>query len=674
MNKKVKAVSTLISVILLVVVATIIAIGVLNWGNQFTNKNLDRTDGILDTRKHIENQIIVNSFVAATSEKIGHLSIKNLGPNDVTINGYTISDNEGNIQEITLDSEIEIVTGASVIIPITTILTGTKVLIVLNNPNNYFSLSSITKAPQERPKVLTPTSNLLSGEVPYLSEVNLSTLTNGAIIRYTVDETEPTEESLIFLDPIVITNNLTLKAKAFLSGWTASDTVTFNYQVLTTGNPVASLESGYVPLETEIILIPDNENDIIFYTTDGTDPTDLSNLYDSSPILIQEDTTLKLIAMRNDYKNSDIVTYEYLIDGPKQLALGENHSCVVLNGGKINCWGENVRWQLGDGTSNNSNVPILVSNITDAIEVAIGYMHSCAISGNGQVMCWGDNKSGQLGLEKATEYSEIPAAVPGISEVKSIIVGGNSTCAIKDNADLYCWGDNKYGQLGTGGTADVFVPTKILENIADVDIGINHTCAIDLGNQLYCWGENQFGQLGDTTQNSSTLPVSIGSDFKNVKVGENHTCAIKLNNDLYCWGDNQYGQLGPIDPIMLVPTKIYENVISMDLGNNHSCLIQEKSGKDIIQACWGRNDFSQLTLPRDNDPHYTSEALKNIVNIHSTSLGGNHVCSLVNNTKNSFKEIYCWGNNSSGQIGIGSEDAIIETESNVTQIMYSEKK
>ena len=125
----------------------------LNWGNQFTNKSLDRTDGILDTRKHIENQIIVNSFVAATSEKIGHLSIKNLGPNNVTITGYTISDNEGNTEEITLDSEIEIITGASVIIPIDTVLTGTKVSIVLNNSTNYFSLPTITKAPQTKPKV-----------------------------------------------------------------------------------------------------------------------------------------------------------------------------------------------------------------------------------------------------------------------------------------------------------------------------------------------------------------------------------------------------------------------------------------------------------------------------------------------------------------------------------------
>lgn len=164
MNKnKLKAVSTFITVVLLVVVATIITVAILSWGNQFTNKSLDRTDGILDTKKYIENQIVVNSFVSATTENLGFLNIKNLGPNDVTITGYTISDNEGNIQEITLDSEIEIVTGASAIIPITTILTGTKVLIVLNNPYNYFSLSSITKAPQERPKVLTPTSNLLLG-------------------------------------------------------------------------------------------------------------------------------------------------------------------------------------------------------------------------------------------------------------------------------------------------------------------------------------------------------------------------------------------------------------------------------------------------------------------------------------------------------------------------------
>ena len=590
MKNKFKAVSTLITVILLVVVATIITVAILSWGNQFTNKSLDKTDGILDTKKYIENQIVVNSFVAATIEKTGNLNIKNLGPNNVTITGYTISDNEGNTDEIILDSEIEIITGASVIIPISTLLTGTKVSVVLNNSNNYLSLPTITKAPQYIPKV---------------------------------------------------------------------------------GNPSASLDSGYIPIDTEISLTPDNENDRIYYTTDGTTPDNKSNRYDS-PILIQEDTTLKLIAIKENYRDSDIVTYDYLIDGPLQLSLGANYSCVVLKGGKINCWGENQKWQLGDGTQNDKDYPNLVSDITNATEVSAGIVHTCALLDTSEIACWGANDYGQLGIEEI-EYSAIPIVIPDFSGIIKIVAGGLSTCAIDINNDLYCWGRNDYGQLGTGDTRDLLVPRKILENIRDVDIGMNHACAIDLENRLFCWGDNQYGQLGDGTQVISLEPKSIGSNINKISVGLNHTCAIARENRSICWGDNQYGQLGigTTDPFILRPVEIPNlfNIISIDCAFDQSCAINEKSG-EIIQSCWGKNDFSQLAKPKDQGPYISPEILKNIVDIDSTSLGLNHTCSIVNNSKTLIKEIYCWGDNSLGQTGTGLGSVIIEEETIIKDLNY----
>ena len=81
----------------------------------------------------------------------------------------------------------------------------------------------------------------------------------------------------------------------------------------------------------------------------------------------------------------------------KLISTGSKHTCAVLSGCSVQCWGWNEYGQLGNGTTTDSNVPITVTSITNALAVAAGIEHTCALLSGGSVQCWGDNDLGQLG-------------------------------------------------------------------------------------------------------------------------------------------------------------------------------------------------------------------------------------------------------------------------------------
>lgn len=259
------------------------------------------------------------------------------------------------------------------------------------------------------------------------------------------------------------------------------------------------------------------------------------------------------------------------LTGVTQLSSGWSHSCVVVDGGQVRCWGENGEGQLGDGTRVDAFRPVVVSNdtgtgaLTGVVAVAAGEAHTCALKSNGQVRCWGDNSQGQLGDGTTTDRLR-PAAVssPGgtanLTDVVEVSAGGYFSCARLANGKARCWGSNFYGQLGDGTTANRLRPVAVsnmggtgaLKEVAKLSAGRWHTC-IRLGNgQARCWGDNEDGQLGDGTTSNRTRPVAVsnatgGNALQNVRkisAGTWHTCAQLSNGQARCWGANAFGALG----------------------------------------------------------------------------------------------------------------------------------
>jgi alpha-tubulin suppressor-like RCC1 family protein len=255
------------------------------------------------------------------------------------------------------------------------------------------------------------------------------------------------------------------------------------------------------------------------------------------------------------------------------------HTCAILDNGRVRCWGSNTSGQLGypntgdigDDETPGSIGPVNLGAGRTAGAITASGDHTCVILDNGKVRCWGDNSNGQLGYASTDNIGddETPAAAGpvnlGAGRTAVAITAGNShTCAILDNGKVRCWGDNFSGQLGYPNTGDIgddetpgsVGPVNLGTGRTAVAIaaGDDHTCALLDNGAIRCWGSNSDGQLGypntgnigDDESPAAAGPVNLGAGRTAVAIaaGALHTCALLDNGTVRCWGNGDAGQLG----------------------------------------------------------------------------------------------------------------------------------
>ncbi|MDD2907516.1 MAG: hypothetical protein PHH98_02640 [Candidatus Gracilibacteria bacterium] len=233
----------------------------------------------------------------------------------------------------------------------------------------------------------------------------------------------------------------------------------------------------------------------------------------------------------------------------EKLSVGRDFSCVILTNGDVKCWGANDMGRLANGTiSTNSLIYNDVPGITNAISISAGDDHVCSVLSNGTVYCWGANWSGQLG-DGTNNQSSVPVSVSGISNATSVfVVSDESSCAVLSDKTVKCWGANWSGQLGNGTTTNSNIPVSVtgLANVEKITGGYGNFSTILTDGTVKSWGINFFGQLGDGTNVDKTTPVSIPglSNVVNIAGGWGHVCALLNGGVVKCWGINDSGQFG----------------------------------------------------------------------------------------------------------------------------------
>ncbi len=290
--------------------------------------------------------------------------------------------------------------------------------------------------------------------------------------------------------------------------------------------------------------------------------------------------------------------------------------------------------------------------------LAAGEHHTCALLTDGVMRCWGNNGFGQLGTGDE-ESSNIPVSVKGLPEKAiAIATGAQHTCAQLQSGSVRCWGRNDYGQIGDG-TTSVFsegrpTPRQVVglerDVVAIATANGEHTCALLRNGIVKCWGWNNFGQLGDGSTQDGPVPVAVvglQGKVQMLAVGELHTCAL-LEGKVKCWGYNRHGPLGDgTNLTRLLPVDVVGLTTTVSYLGTGSWHTCAMSDGNL--ACWGENYFGQLGNGGTSDS-FVPVSVRESQSKFEIVLGGReHTCGIVIEGR-----VKCWGNNGDGQLGDGT--------------------
>jgi alpha-tubulin suppressor-like RCC1 family protein len=289
----------------------------------------------------------------------------------------------------------------------------------------------------------------------------------------------------------------------------------------------------------------------------------------------------------------------------RQVAAGFRMTCAVSTDDRAYCWGPNDMGELGDGTTTPRLTPAPVAGAHRFRRVDVGVEHACAVTRADRAFCWGDNRKGELGIGNVTgpenniygAHSSKPVAVAGGLSFRHLAAGYTHTCGVTTGDRVFCWGYNRYGQVGDGSTGWLKVrPVRVADTrqYRQVDAGRDYTCAVTTGDRAFCWGYGSPGTLGNGTKSSARkpAPVSGGLSFERVSAGDFHTCAETTVNRAYCWGDNAAGNLGDGTEITrLTPVAVVGGLSFAQLSAGGRSCGKTPQG---LGYCWGANGDGAL--------------------------------------------------------------------------------
>lgn len=394
---------------------------------------------------------------------------------------------------------------------------------------------------------------------------------------------------------------------------------------------------------------------------------------------------------KNIYIELELMLIE-INDHIVNVVLGENHTMILTEQGRVFTWGDNQYGQLGNGNTTLSSIPKDITETFSLHEfekidyITSGWGHSAALTSLNRLFVWGRNDSGQLGNgttnDQHTPQDITPLFLLAQAETfHQVVLGWGHSAALTSSGRLFMWGKNESGQLGDGSNQNTNIPLDITASLRRtiqdpihmIALGSSHSGLLTTTGSLFTWGRNVYGQLGDGTTNSTSRPKEITQNMtlqdqeviSNISLGWGHSAVQTSLNRVFTWGFNQFGQLGnqtnddQLRPIVLLTNNLLENnavIQQLKLGNGHSSLLT--SNQQLFT--WGFNQFGQLgnnTTINENKPTNIPIQLAPTETIKALSLGVNHSAVLTSTSR-----LILWGFNQYGQLGNGTTINKINTQ------------
>ena len=346
----------------------------------------------------------------------------------------------------------------------------------------------------------------------------------------------------------------------------------------------------------------------------------------------------------------------------RQIDAGREHTCAILPGGAVRCWGFGSAGRLGYGNTNTigdnetpgSAGPVKLGTDRTATAISAGDFHTCALLDDATVRCWGFGGNGRLGYnaqdnvgDDETPDSRGPVDLGTGRTAKAITAGGAHTCALLDNDTVRCWGYAFSGQLGYA-LLDDNNPRRPID-------------------------------IGDNESPGSVGPVALGTGRTAVAIsaGDLHTCAVLDNGDVRCWGSGASGRLGYGDQTNIGDDETPDLAGPVNFGAGHTakaisggaaetCAVLE----DDTVRCWGfggngRLGYGQAIGYGNGQTIGDDETLAAVGPVElgagrtarSISVGDGHVCAKLDNDT-----VRCWGFNVDGRLGYANRTDIGDDE------------
>ena len=231
---------------------------------------------------------------------------------------------------------------------------------------------------------------------------------------------------------------------------------------------------------------------------------------------------------------------------------GGGHTCARVASGAVWCWGANTVGQLGNGQAGFgvfSATPVAVIGLDGpAIALAAGAVHTCAVLAGGAVRCWGSAEQGQLGDGKqgSGQKATKPTLVLGVPDaIRAVTAGDATTCVLSVSGAVFCWGGGAFGQFGVSPSGGGATTTPIAAFSGDAVLalaqGAKHGCVVRASGHVACAGLDDVGEIGVGTPGPFQLvqtPVEVSVvDALAIGTGASTTCALRKGGALSCWGD-----------------------------------------------------------------------------------------------------------------------------------------